>query len=120
MYIPNLKPGHTGVDSLSSLQPNIQIQGVHYQLGAVMFADKNHFCSLTVDPIPQVDLNIFYNEMKRGSRHTTLVCVKGSFKEVVGCDYDITALWYVRQERSAHMTAVCNIPKDMEIGRAHV
>ena len=25
VYIPNLKPGHTGVESLSSLQQNIQI-----------------------------------------------------------------------------------------------
>jgi hypothetical protein len=76
-----------------------------------MFANHNHFCIIAVDPIPQGNL-IFYNGIKRGNRHTTLVPFKGSCKEVVG-SYDITPLWYVRQKRSAHMTAVGNIQNSM-------
>ena len=102
VYISNLKPGHTGVDLLSSLRQNIQIRGVHYQLGAVMFADENHFYSLAVDPISQGDLNIFYNGIKGGYPHTTLVPFKGSFKEVVGHGYDITAIFGMSDRRDLH------------------
>ena len=111
-YASDIEHGHTGVDSLSSLERNIQIRGVHYHLGAVMFANDSHFCSIAVDPIPQGDVNIFYDGVKRGDRRTTFVPFKGSFKEVVG-SYDITALWYVRQKSSAHMTAVGNIQNSM-------
>ncbi len=85
---------------------------MHCDLGAVMFANDNNFCSIDVDPSPQGDLNNFYDGIKRGNQRTTIETFKGSFKEVVG-SYDITALWYVRQKSSMHMTAVGNIQNSM-------
>ena len=54
----------TGVGSLSTLQQNIQIRGVDYHLGAVIFANVNHFCSIFLDPVPRVDLNVSYDGIK--------------------------------------------------------
>ena len=48
----------TGGDSLSSLQQNIQIKGVDYHLDDVTFANDNHFCSISLDPVSHRDLNV--------------------------------------------------------------
>jgi hypothetical protein len=69
------------VDSLSSFQQYIQIHGISYRLSAVIFGDDTHFCSIACDPIPEGDVNIFYDGIKRLGRHTTFVPFKGSFKK---------------------------------------
>ena len=91
----------TGVKSLYSLQRFVTFGGYLYSLAAVLFADGGHFCSIVVDPNPNGDLNIFYDGMKRGGRHTCFVPRKGSYKEIVGDDYDISQLWYVKQVQSS-------------------
>ena len=87
----------TGVDSLSSLQQNIQMRGVDYHLGAVIFANGNHFCSISVDPVPHGNLNVFYDGIKRGNCYTNFVPFVGSHKHVVG-SCDISQLCYIRQK----------------------
>jgi hypothetical protein len=86
------------VDSLSSFQQYIQIHGISYHLSAVIFGDNTHFCSIACDPIPEGDVNIFYDGIKRRGRHTTFVPFKGSFKKIMGAEYGVTAIWYVKQK----------------------
>lgn len=90
----------TGVSSLSSLQKEIQIHDVVYHLGAVIFGNGDHFCSITLDPNLGGDLNVFYDGIPRGGKgRTNLVPFRGSYKEIVG-EYDINQLWYIKQKRT--------------------
>ena len=70
---------------------------VDYHLGAVTFANVSHIFSISLDPGPHRDLNVFYDGIKRGHRYTNLVPFVGSYKQVVG-SYGISQLWYIRQK----------------------
>ena len=73
------------------------MRGVDYHLGAVIFANGNHFCSISLNPVPHRDLNVFYDGIKRGNHSTNLVHFVGSYKQIVG-SYDICQLLYIRQK----------------------
>jgi hypothetical protein len=41
-----------------------------------MFANDSHFCRIAVDPVPQGDLNIFYDGIKRDNQQTTFFLLR--------------------------------------------
>jgi hypothetical protein len=82
----------------------------------VTFGNDGHFCSITCDPVPGGDINIFYDGMKRHGRHTTFVPLEGSFKKVVGADYDVTTIWYIKQ-KSCMVTEVGKAVPECDSGQ---
>ncbi len=98
IHSPNQPISQTGVDSLLSLQQYIKICGISYHVSAVIFGNNTHFCSIASDPIPGGDVNILYDGIKRHNRLTTFVPFKGFFKKIMGAEYGVTAIWYVKQK----------------------
>ncbi len=83
----------------------------------MIFGNDRHFCSIACDPVPGGDINIFYDGMKRRGRHTTFVSFEDSFKKVVGADYDVTTIWYVKQ-KSCTITEVGKSVPERDTGQS--
>jgi hypothetical protein len=107
----------TGMDSFSSLQQYIKIWGVSCRLGAVIFGNNGHFCSIACDHFPGGDVNILYDGIKTHDRHTIFVLFEGSFKKVVGADYDVTTIWYIKQ-KSCMVTEVGKSVPESDTGQS--
>jgi hypothetical protein len=83
----------------------------------VIFGNGGHFCSIACDPDLGGDINIFYDGIKRRGRHTTFVSFEDSFKKVVGADYDVTTIWYVKQ-KSCTITEVGKSVPERDTGQS--
>ncbi len=60
------------------------MMGVDYCLGAVIFANGNYFCSISLDPVPHRDLNVFMIVLKEAIVIQILFLLRGHTNQLWG------------------------------------